>query len=128
VAAHERRTPTPAELRTFALGELDPQRHREVEAHLAGHPECVEVVAATPDDEVVQHLRGAGALPKPRARPWLLELAVEAVIPVLGGCAGALAGGVEGGLVGVVAGQVAEKAINYFGQRIVDCWLTWMRK
>jgi serine/threonine protein kinase len=128
VAAHERRTPTPAELRAFALGHLDPQRHGEVEAHLAEHPECLEILEATPDDEVVQHLRGAGALPKARARPWLLELAVEAVIPVLGGCAGALAGGGGGGLVGFVAGQIAEKAINYFGQRIVDRWLEWFRK
>ena len=53
---------------------------------------------STPDDEMMQHLRGAGALPKARARPWLLQLAVEAVIPMLGGCAGALVGAAAGGL------------------------------
>jgi hypothetical protein len=126
VAGQERRDPTPAELRAFALGQLDPQRHREVEAHLVEHPECLEVVEATPDDEVVRHLRGAGALPKPRARPALLQLAIEAVIPVLGGCAGVLVGDAAVGLVGVVAGQVAEKAINFFGPRIVDRWLEWL--
>jgi hypothetical protein len=127
VAGQERRAPTPAELRAFALGQLDPQRHHEVEAHLSEHPECLDVVEATPDDEVVRHLRGAGALPKPRARPALLQLAIEAVIPVLGGCAGVLVGDAAVGLAGVVAGQVAEKAINFFGPRIVDRWLGWLR-
>jgi serine/threonine protein kinase len=60
-------------------------------------------------------------------QPVLLELAVEGVVPVLAGCAGALAGGPEGGLVGVAAGQALEKVINYFGGRIVRCWGEWFR-
>jgi hypothetical protein len=39
-------------------------------------------------------------------RGVLLNLAVEGVLPVLGGCAGALAGGPEAGLAGVAVGQV----------------------
>jgi len=127
VAAQEERVPTPAELQAFSLGQLDSQRYSEVEAHLAEHPECLEVVAATPDDEMMQHLRGAGDLPELQARPRLLQLAIEAVLPVLGGCAGALASGAEGGLAGAVAGQLVEKAINFFGQRIVDRWRGWLR-
>ena len=123
MAAQQGRVPTPAELEAFSLGQLDPQRQSEVEAHLAEHPECLEVVEATPDDEVMQHLRGAGPLPKPRAHPWLLQLAVEGVIPVIGGCAGVLAGGAAGGMIGIVAGQMAEKAINFFGKGIVGRWL-----
>jgi serine/threonine protein kinase len=127
VAAREGRIPTPAELQAYSLGQLDPQRDSEVEAHLARHPECLEVIAGTPDDEMLEHLRGAGALPKPRARPWLLQLAVDAVAPVLGGCAGVLVG-MGGGLAGAMAGQAAEKAINFFGQRIVDAWRGWLCK
>ncbi len=128
MSANAGRVPTAAELQAFSLGQLDAQRQREVEAYLAAHPEGLEVVEATPDDDFLQHLRGAGALPRPRPRPWLLQLAVEAVIPVLGGCAGALAGGAAGGLVGVMVGQLAEKAINFFGQGIVGRWLEWLRK
>ncbi len=127
MAAPEERVPTPAELQAFSLGKLDSDRSSEIEAHLAEHPECLEVVAAAPDDEMVQHLRGAGDLPEMQARPRLLQLAIEAVLPVIGGCAGALAGGAEGGLVGVAAGQVIEKGINFFGQRIVDRWRGWLR-
>jgi anti-sigma factor RsiW len=128
LSANTGRVPTAAELQAFSLGQLEAQRQREVEAYLAAHPECEHVVEATPDDDFLQHLRGAGALPRPRPRPWLLQLAVEAVIPILGGCAGALAGGEAGGLVGVVVGQLAEKAINFFGQGIVGRWLEWLRK
>jgi serine/threonine protein kinase/predicted lipid-binding transport protein (Tim44 family) len=127
MAAQQDRVPTTAELQAFGLGKLNPHREGEVEAYLARNPECWPVLEAAPDDEVVRPLRGAGALPPPRARSPLLQLAVEAVIPVLGGCAGALAGGAAGGLIGVVAGQVAEKGINLFGQRIVNKWLEWFR-
>jgi hypothetical protein len=127
MAAREVHVPTTAELQAFCLGKLDPHRESEVELYLAEHPECSAILEATPDDEVVRPLRGAGALPEPAARSPLLQLAVEAVIPVLGGCAGALAGGPEGGLVGVAAGQAAEKAINFFGARIVNKWLEWLR-
>jgi serine/threonine protein kinase len=123
VAAPSGRVPTQAELQACSLGQLDPERCREVARHLAEHPECLPFVEATPDDEVVRHLRGAGTLPRARSRPWLLEMAVEAVLPVLGGCAGALAGGAEGGLVGVAA----EKAINFFGRLIIDKWRDWLR-
>jgi tRNA A-37 threonylcarbamoyl transferase component Bud32 len=60
-------------------------------------------------------------------RGVLLGLAVDGVIPVLGGCAGALAGGPTGGMVGVAVGQVVEKAINVFGGRIVERWAAWLR-
>ena len=65
-------------------------------------------------------------------RGKLLALAVEGVVPVLGGCAGALAGGPEGGvvggMVGVAVGQSVEKVINFFGGRIVERWAEWFRK
>jgi serine/threonine protein kinase len=63
----------------------------------------------------------------PVRRGVLLGLAVEGVLPVLGGCAGALAGGPEGGLAGVAVGQVVERAINIFGARIVERWQLWLR-
>jgi serine/threonine protein kinase len=126
--AAQGRIPTRAELEAFSLGQLDSQREWEVEVYLAEHPECWPDLEATPDDEVVRHLRGAGNLPRPRARSPLLQLAIEAVIPALAGAAGALAGGVEGGVLGAVVGKVAEKAINVFGQHIVSRWLEWLRK
>src|ERR1700722_14037309 len=112
MATQEGRVPTTDELQAFSLGKLDSQREREIEFHLAEHPECSLVLEAAPDDEEVGNLRGAGDLPHPAGGSPLLQLAIEAVVPVLGGCAGAVAGGAEGGLLGVVAGQVAEKAIN----------------
>jgi serine/threonine protein kinase len=67
-------------------------------------------------------------MPNPEVRRgFLLHLAAEGMIPVLGGCAGALAGGPEIGLVGVAVGQVVEKAINFFGARIVERWCRWFR-
>jgi serine/threonine protein kinase len=128
MAAQQGRVPTTADLQAFCLGKLDPPRAGEVEAYLAEHPECWPVLETAPDDDVIRPLRGAGNLPRRPPRSPLLQLAVDAVIPVLGGCAGALGGGPEGGVVGVVVGQVAEKAINFFGQRIVNKWLEWLRK
>src|SRR5262245_19287640 len=61
---------------------------------------------------------------KPK-RGVLLGLAVEGMVPVLGGCAGVIAAGPEGGLVGAALGQAVEKVINYFGGRIVDQWARW---
>jgi serine/threonine protein kinase len=58
----------------------------------------------------------------------LLALAVEGVVPVMGGCAGALAGGPEGGVVGLAVGQAVEKAINFFGGHIVHRWGEWFRQ
>ena len=49
----------------------------------------------------------------------LLRLAVEGIVPVLNGCAGALAGAAGRGGV--------EKAINYFGSRIVQSWQQWFQ-
>jgi serine/threonine protein kinase len=63
----------------------------------------------------------------PVARGVLLELAAEGLVPVLGGCAGILAGGPEAGLAGVAVGQAVEKAINFFGGRIVERWCAWFR-
>jgi serine/threonine protein kinase len=62
-----------------------------------------------------------------RPRGFLLSLAAEGIAPVMGGCAGALAAGPEAGVAGVVVGQVVERAINFFGPRIVQRWLTWLR-
>ena len=60
-------------------------------------------------------------MPEPKKRRnVLLYLAAEGVIPVLGGCAGALAGGPVAGLAGVAVGKAVEKAINLFGQGIVE--------
>jgi serine/threonine protein kinase len=61
----------------------------------------------------------------PPKRGLLLDLAAQGVVPVMGGCAGALLAGPEGGLAGIAAGQMVEKAINYFGQRIVETWQAW---
>jgi serine/threonine protein kinase len=127
MAARRDGVPTTAELQDFCLGKLDPRREGEVESYLAKHPDCWAILEATPDDAVVRSLRGIGDLPGPPARSPLLQLAVEAVLPVLGGCAGVLAGDAAGGLAGVLAGQVAEKAINLFGLRIVERWLPWLR-
>jgi serine/threonine protein kinase len=66
-------------------------------------------------------------LPAVERRGVLVNLAAEGVIPVLGGCAGALVGGPEGGIAGVAVGQVVEKAINFFGARIVERWCAWFR-
>jgi serine/threonine protein kinase len=64
----------------------------------------------------------------PERRGVLLRLAAEGVIPVVGGCAGVIVGGPEGGLVGVAVGQAVEKAINFFGARIVERWGAWLRE
>jgi serine/threonine protein kinase len=65
-------------------------------------------------------------------RGVLMALAVEGVVPVVGGCAGALAGGPDGGMVGGVVGlavgQAVEKVINFFGGRIVERWGDWFRR
>jgi serine/threonine protein kinase len=128
MSAREERIPTQAELQAYSLGKLEPQRAGEVEAHLAAHPELLLVVSTAEDDEVVRHLRGAGPLPTAQRQSLLLNLAVEGVLPVLGGCAGTLAGGPEGGLVGIAVGQVVEKGINFFGLHIVARWLEWLRR
>ncbi len=62
-----------------------------------------------------------------RRRGILMGLAVEGVIPVLGGCAGVLAAGPGGGLLGVAVAEVVEKAINCFGPPIVGRWVEWFR-
>jgi serine/threonine protein kinase len=126
MAAHQTSVPTTAELEAFCLGKLDPERESAVESYLTQHPECWPVLEAAPDDEVLRSLRGAGALSQSPQRSALLQLAAEAVIPVLSRCAGALAGGPVGGLVGVVVGQTVEKGINLFGQHIVGKWQQWL--
>jgi hypothetical protein len=60
-------------------------------------------------------------------RGILLQLAAEGLVPVLGGCAGVLAGGPEAGLAAVAVGQAVEKAINFFGGRIVERWCAWFK-
>ena len=55
--------------------------------------------------------------------PILLKLAVEGIQPVLSGCARAL--GANHGEGGVTAGRAIEKAINFFGARIVERWQPW---
>jgi serine/threonine protein kinase len=128
MSAHGVLAPTDEELRAYGLGELSPRRREEVERYVAEHPDCAEVIGSAPDDEVVRHLRGAGGVPAPERRRSLLELAVEAIVPMVAGCAGALAGGAAVGLVGVAIGKVAEKAINFFGQPIANRWLQWLRR
>ena len=58
---------------------------------------------------------------------FLLELAADGIAPVIGGCAGALVAGPAGAGGGAVVGHVVEKAINYFGPKIVERWLAWLR-
>src|SRR5262245_36628043 len=60
-------------------------------------------------------------------RGILMELAAEGIVPVLGGCAGVLVAGPEGGMAGAMVAQVVEKAINFFGGRIVERWNAWFR-
>ena len=62
------------------------------------------------------------------ARGFLLELAAEAVAPIIGGCAGAIVAGPIGAAGGAAVGRVIEKAINYFGPKIVERWLDWFRR
>jgi serine/threonine protein kinase len=62
-----------------------------------------------------------------RARGALWNLAVEGVVPVVAGCAGALAAGPAGGMAGVMIGAAVEKAIQFFGRQIVDRWVAWFR-
>jgi WD40 repeat protein len=50
------------ELHAYCLGKCPPQRAAEIEAFLADAPEQGTVLAAAPDDALVGHLRGAGAL------------------------------------------------------------------
>ncbi len=61
-----------------------------------------------------------------RQRGFLLALAAEGIAPTIAGCAGALAAGPIGGVAGVVVGQVVERAINFFGPRIVESWTSWL--
>ncbi len=63
MSAREPDTPSPADLQAYSLGKLDPRRTAEIETYLAEHPECLNILDDTPDDDVVQHLRGAGELP-----------------------------------------------------------------
>jgi serine/threonine protein kinase len=49
------------------------------------------------------------------------------MIPVLGGCAGAIAAGPEGGVAGAAIGHAVEKAISFFGGRIVQRWCQWFQ-
>ncbi len=54
----------------------------------------------------------------------MLHEAVEAIAPVIGGCAGALAGQQCGDVgVGRAVGGGVERAIDYFGKRIIERWL-----
>jgi hypothetical protein len=61
--------PTVAELHAYSLGKLAPAEADRVEGYLAAHPECCGLLEEAPDDEVVRHLRGAGALPEVRLPP-----------------------------------------------------------
>jgi hypothetical protein len=55
---------------------------------------------------------------------WLLHEAVEAIAPVIGGCAGALVGHQCGDAgAGRAVGGGLERAIDYFGKRIIERWL-----
>src|SRR5262245_16190565 len=54
---------------------------------------------------------------------WMLHWAVEAVSPVIGGCAGFIIGQVAGPQVGGVAGRGVRSALDCFGKRIADIWI-----
>jgi serine/threonine protein kinase len=54
----------------------------------------------------------------------LLRLAAEGIVPVLNGCAAALAGNFGKGMA---EAKPAEKAINFFGARIVERWRDWFQ-
>jgi serine/threonine-protein kinase len=55
---------------------------------------------------------------------WLLHAAVEAIAPVIGGCAAALVGNQCGNTrLGKVVGGGVESAVDYFGKLIVEQWL-----
>src|SRR5262245_61741052 len=60
--------PSADELRAFSLGLCDPDRSAQIEAFLAGAPDCTEILSGAPEDEIVRHLHGAGELPRPEAR------------------------------------------------------------
>ncbi|HEV3146115.1 MAG TPA: serine/threonine-protein kinase [Gemmataceae bacterium] len=62
----------------------------------------------------------------PESPPVLLKLAVEGIRPVMDGCAGTLAH--REGPGGVAVAQATEKAINFFGGRIVERWQEWFRQ
>jgi serine/threonine protein kinase len=61
-------------------------------------------------------------------RGILIRLAIHGLIPVVGGCAGVAVGGAAGGIVGVAVGEVVEKAVKFFGNRIVETWADWFAK
>ena len=50
----------------------------------------------------------------------VLKAAVQGIAPIIGGCVAAVAS--------PFGGVVAERAINYFGHRIVDGWLVYSRQ
>jgi serine/threonine protein kinase len=58
-------------------------------------------------------------------RGVLIQLAVQGLVPVVGGCAGVLVGGEGGGMVGVAVGQAVDRAVRFFGGRIVERWAEW---
>ncbi len=66
-------TPDQQELLAYCLGKCEPARAAEIEAFLAGCPDCGPILEAVPDDDLVRLLRGAGKLPTPdpAARPTL---------------------------------------------------------
>jgi serine/threonine protein kinase len=61
--------PTAEELQTYSLGKCEPHRAGEIEAFLAGSPDCGAILDAAPEDDLLRHLRGAGSLPRPNAAP-----------------------------------------------------------
>ena len=55
---------------------------------------------------------------------WLLHQAVEAIVPVVGGCAAALVDrGCGDAQLGRAVGEGLERAVEYFGKRIAERWL-----
>ena len=57
----------------------------------------------------------------------LLNLAVQAVSPVVGGCARALAAQSGADInMGHMVGESAERAVEFFGRRIAEKWAVWL--
>ena len=46
-------------MQAYCLGKVAAPRATEIEAYLAGAPDCTEILAAAPDDTHVGYLRGA---------------------------------------------------------------------
>ncbi len=54
--------PSAEELQAYCVGRCDADQAARIEAYLADGLDCGAILAAAPDDGLLRHLRGAGAL------------------------------------------------------------------